>query len=385
MNSLVKLAALIVWMVLAPALTGLLPCSLLPRQKRTPGVLILAGYFMTFAVFELIALPILLFTYGGDFHLLTRVFSVVSVFMAVLGFVLCGGAKGLSFAGLTDESEGQGARIAGFILWAVFGVLLLFELYMAFTNLFFDGDDAYYAVSSVITSQKGTMYRVLPYTGGSTKLDVRHALALFPMWISYIAGIAGMHPTAVTHSVMPLLMIPLADLSAACAVKHILRREVFDGKRSAAFPLFMILTALLQIFGNVSIYTPETFLMMRSWQGKSLFVNFIIPAVFWMFLWAAELYGERPAGRQGGEAVPQESAAFRREKRFIWIMLALMVVTGGLSSSMAVVMTMGLIWLCGFFISLAVRKAAIFRGAVLSCIPGCLYVLLFLYLLKTLY
>ncbi len=46
------------------------------------------------------------------------------------------------------------------------------------------------------------------------------------------------------------------------AAKQMLRRPLFAGKRSVLFPVFMILISLLQIFGNVSIYTPETFLMM---------------------------------------------------------------------------------------------------------------------------
>ena len=387
LHSLMKFVVLILWMVFVPILAGTLPCALLPKARRTPGTVILAGYFVTFTVFELLALPVLLLSYGGDFRLLTILFSIAGALLAVLGFVLCGGVRGITLVGLTEENEGQRLRVLGFLLWAVFGLLLLFQLYMAYTHLFFDGDDAYYVASSVITYEKGTMYRILPYTGGATRLDVRHALALFPMWISYLSGVSGMHPANITHSVMPLLMIPLADLAAAMAAKQMLRRPLFAGKRSVLFPVFMILISLLQIFGNVSIYTPETFLMMRSWQGKSLFVNLIIPSVFWLFLRLGGIYEETAAAANTADAAgaaaqrPRGASAGGEpagEKRFVWLLLSLIVVTGGLSSSMAVVMTMGLIWLCGFFLAAAYRKAVIFRNAVLACAPGYLYALLFL-------
>jgi hypothetical protein len=103
---------------------------------------------------------------------------------------------------------------------------------MSFTHMFFDGDDAYYVANSVITNETGTMYRILPYTGGTTDLDIRHALAMFPMWISYIAGMSGMHPANVTHSLMPLLMIPLADLTICHAARRFLKG---DGTKTAAF------------------------------------------------------------------------------------------------------------------------------------------------------
>ena len=123
-----------------------------------------------------------------------------------------------------------------------------------------------------------SLYRINPYTGRSAPLDVRHALALFPIWEAFIAGMSGIHPVIVMHSVMPLLLIPLTYL-----LYFRIGKELF-GRKRIMLPVFMILMALFQIFGNVSVYTNETFFLTRTWQGKSVAGNFILPAVFWIFL-----------------------------------------------------------------------------------------------------
>jgi hypothetical protein len=358
MTGAIKIIGIAIWMFAVPFSVGLLPCALLPKEKRTPGVICLAGYFLTFAVFELFALPVLLLTPNGDFHLLTVLFTTASVILAVTGLVLCGGPNGLNCA---RRRPGREERI----FWIIFAALLLFELYMSFTHMFFDGDDAYYVANSVITNETGTMYRILPYTGGTTDLDIRHALAMFPMWISYIAGMSGMHPANVTHSLMPLLMIPLADLTICHAARRFLKG---DGTKTAAF---MCGAAVLQIFGNVSIYTPETFLLMRTWQGKSIFVNWIIPAVFWIYFVIADLYGTE-----------KEKTENRGERKFVWLMLVLINLTSGLCTSMAAILIIGLLFLCGLYMSIALRNRKIFINTFLTCVPNYLYVVLLAALLK---
>ena len=75
--------------------------------------------------------------------------------------------------------------------------------------------------------------------------------------------------------------------------------------------MFMLLLGLWQVFGNISLYTTETFFLTRTWQGKSFAGNFVIPAVIWIFL---QLYEE--------------------EKRLIWwVLLGVLNLAGGASSS----------------------------------------------------
>ena len=47
----------------------------------------------------------------------------------------------------------------------------------------------------------------------------------------------------------------------------------------------MIMVNMLMIFGNISIYTPATFFLMRIWQGKSMLTSIVFPAILLIFFW----------------------------------------------------------------------------------------------------
>lgn len=386
MDKILKLILLLLFMGVLPVLSGFVPCALLPADKRKLSRVIPAGYFLSFSLFELIALPVLLFTDRGDFALLVRIFGAVQVFLAVLGAALSLRGKmqekkaAASGAPAPDarkqgngqnqeRREGSSPRSAAWwrqnfipvLLWIVFAALLLFELYNAVTHLFFDGDDAYYVASAVITDEQGTMYRVLPYTGGATSLDLRHALALFPMWVAFLARMTGFHAATVAHTLMPFLMIPLADVIFYCIADTLFRSAE---RRKEILPVFLIGTALLQIFGNVSIYTPETFLMMRSAQGKSVFVNIVVPAVFLAFLNLAD------------------TAERTREEKFLLLFLLLVNLTACLCSSMAVVLCGGLTILCALFLGIYRKRFRALLKPLLCVLPNLGYGILLLVLLS---
>lgn len=51
---------LLYWLLLLPFLLGLFPLAGMPREKRTPGVQYLSGFFVMLAVFQLFAVPLVL-------------------------------------------------------------------------------------------------------------------------------------------------------------------------------------------------------------------------------------------------------------------------------------------------------------------------------------
>ncbi|MDO4284198.1 MAG: DUF6077 domain-containing protein [Eubacteriales bacterium] len=368
MGFLVKLFLFLVWAVAAPCALGLLPCALLPKEKRTVSVLCLSGYCVTFSLFALVYMPMLLLTKEGRFTPLVVAFTIVSLAAIAAGGVLCGGRGGVT---LSLRKPGREEAL----LWAVFAALLLFELYMAYTRASFDGDDAYYVVESVLADQQDSMYRILPYTGGATSLDARHALAGLPMWIAYLARMTGAHATILTHSLLPLLLIPLTDLAFYGIAKRLFEHAAYgsaasggrggEGALRCRLPAFMIVIALFQIFGNVSIYTPETFLLMRTWQGKSVFANLIVPVAFLLLLWIAKAYREQAGGK---------------ERLFLWIWLLCLNLAAGLCTSMAVALLTLLLGAGAFWISAANRNFRILRDTVIVCIPNALHMALLLFL-----
>ena len=258
-----------------------------------------------------------------------------------------------------------------------------FQLYMSFTRASFDGDDAYYGVQAVIAQQMDTLYRINPYTGRSSPLDVRHALALFSVWAAYVGSMSGVHATIVAHSVVPLVLIPVTYI-----LYYQTGRILFRKKREL-LPVFMVLMALWQMFGAVSIYTPETFFLTRTWQGKSFAGNFVIPAVLWLFL---SLFGQKSEGTQvqllkeGWKIVEsgKSIAGYREEvskepdgQRGLWILLALLNLAGGASSSLAILLSCLMTAGFGFLFALKEKKFSVLVKAGLTCIPGGVYVVLY--------
>lgn len=299
---------LLFWLVVIPFCIGLIPANFIAEDERRPGFILLSGYFGMWALFEVSAVPAVLWVEYDNFKAASAVFIVLTLLSAAAGVWLLyrnakAGRPGLVLGNMERHDIRGGAKTcmaalgkwllhAAGIEWLLFFALLGFQLYKAVASASFDGDDAYYVVESLIAQEAGVMYRILPLTGGSTGLDVRHALAVFPMWVAFVSVRAGVHATIVSHVVMPLVLIPLTYL-LYYEIGRALFGTVFCREN---LPVFMVIMALFQIFGNVSIYTTETFFLTRTWQGKAVAGSLVIPAVIWLFLLLCEKADEKRTG-----------------------------------------------------------------------------------------
>lgn len=379
--------SLIFWLVVVPFCIGLVPVNFIAEKWRSPGFVLLSGYFMMWAVFEIAAVPAVLWVEYDNFETASAVFTILALLFAAAGIWLLyrndkAGKPGLitgkiqnrsavdEAGGRKKESDmsvspagGMGARAAVIgkwllrgtgIEWLVFFALLGFQLYKAAAYASFDGDDAYYVVESLIAQEAGVMYRILPLTGGSTGLDVRHALAVFPMWVAFIAVRAGVHATIVSHVVMPFVLIPLTYLLYYEIGKVLCREKL---------PVFMILMAVFQLFGNVSIYTTETFFLTRTWQGKAVAGTLAIPAVLWLFLLLC-----------GGEREE------KTDRRGLWFLFVCVQMMTGICSSIAVFLISILTAVTAFVLACVRRdwKLLIKFGA--ACIPNVIYMAVYVFI-----
>ena len=122
--------------------------------------------------------------------------------------------------------------------------------------------------------------------------------------------------------------------------------------------MFMLLLGLWQVFGNISLYTTETFFLTRTWQGKSFAGNFVIPAVIWIFL---QLYEDD-------------------KKAGWWLLLSALNLAGGASSSLAVMLSCLMTVGFGFLYAVSKRRISILIESGLTCVGGGVYVLVYLML-----
>lgn len=381
---ILQILVLILWLLVLPVCMGLLFLPFIKRRRGAGAVLsvmpgfaleqseappyvmesfavaLVSGYILEFALVELIGIPMVIYVVYNGFSTFMKVLVPVLILLAILGLCVAFCCKKkekrqafYAVGGRFDSFFGE-ISLEGKLLWILFLAMVLFQMYMSFTRASFDGDDAYYGVQALIAQQVDTLYRVNPYTGRSAPLDVRHALALFPVWEALAGSISGIHATIICHSVIPLVFIPLTYL-----IYYQIGKTLFARKREL-LPMFMLLLGLWQMFGNVSLYTTETFFLTRTWQGKSFAGNFVIPAVIWIFL---RLYEDE-------------------KKAVWWILLGALNLAGGASSSLAVMlsclMTMGF----GFLFAVSKRRISILIKSGLACVWGGVYVLVYLLLTR---
>lgn len=350
---MIHIVSLLFWLIIVPFAMGLVPVRFIMPQKRNPVLVILAGYFLMWAVFEVICIPAVLWVEYHNFTVASRCFMAASLLTAVTGLVLWyrngkAGKESLLF-GTGKSFSVKEIKWDIRIEWLIFFALVGFQLYKAAFYASFDGDDAYYVVESLIAQQADVMYKILPYTGGSTGLDVRHVLAVFPMWVAFIADRSNIHATIVSHVVMPLVLIPLSYL-----VYYEISRRLFREKESRA--VFMIALAFFQIFGNVSIYTNETFFLTRTWQGKAVVGSLVIPALLWVLLW---IY----------DGTKKE----KRADRGLWLLLVCVNMTAGICSSIAVFLVSILMAVMALVLMITERNFKVVLKLGLTCIPNVIY------------
>ena len=356
---------LIFWLLCAPMVIGLLFNFILPKEKRSVGVTFLLGFLIYLAVFEVIAIYCMTTIMYSAFAYCVKYFLIASWILIVLGI----GRVCYSFFIKKDRNLIVSNRAivmkitATKVYWLIFFGLLVFQLVMSVVMASFDGDDAYYVVESLLAQQADVMNTILPYTGNSTSLDIRHALAVITMWIGFIAKVSGVHATIVSHSVIPLLIIPLVYLVYAQIGK-----VLFKDKKEMV-PVFLIIVSFLMIFGNVSHYTPATFFLMRTWQGKAMVGNLVFPMIFWIFL---EMYENVKACNK---EISVDKAG--RSSVYLWIMLALVNMLSGMCSAMGVIFGSGIIALLSLLLLIFSRNWKVIIGAFFCMIPNLIYLALY--------
>lgn len=388
---MVQTAGILFWLIIIPYCIGLVPVSFLAEEKRNPGIVFLAGYFTMWALFGLVTIPVVLFVRYDNFILASNCFMALGIVCAAAGVWLTYRRRRFGRQGqrMSIKDCIREMSLAERIEWILFLLLLGFQLYKAAAYASFDGDDAYYVAASLIAQQADTMYTILPLTGRHTGLDIRHAMAVFPMWIAFAAKKSHIHATILSHTILPFVLIPLTYL-VYYEIGRILFGRRGEGQQAKEsdqpdqgqqwktcrenLPLFMILMAVLQIFGNVSIYTNETFFLTRTWQGKAVAGSLVIPALLWLFLLLDNGRDRREAGRGRTDAGQKRTGAGPG----VWFLLVCVNITAGICSSIAVFLVFILMAVSAVCLAFVERdlKVVIKMGAV--CIPNAFYVLAYL-------
>lgn len=268
---------LFILVIVLPLGLGMIPVKNMKEIHKTPAMLYVCGWFVSFAVFEVVVVPFIVMRRSFWEAILVYTVVIALVFILslwvgrdVIASCICNWKRCMSMSLI--EKLGWG------VLLAVIGA----QLWAAWSLEYYDGDDAYYMAEALIATTFDEMYTRDAYTGYLFGFDGRHALSPVPIYIAWLAKLSDVHSTILAHSVLAMVW-----LIVMYCVYILIADKLFEHKTQYK-PLFMMLIAIWLCFGNVSIYTTETFAMTRIWQGKGLMAGIILP-VFWLcFLYLIE-------------------------------------------------------------------------------------------------
>lgn len=347
----IRVGILCVWLLVIPTVVG--GCLWDGGRKgqglhRRVFTLWVSGQMLLWAGFQLICVPCILleknfgcvvYCYGGLVGILT-----------LLGIIrLCRGGVA---ANLPKNNQSEWREMLPAI---IVGTLLVFQLAQAVGLAYADGDDAYYVAVSSITNNAETMYEKLPYTGGTTEVDVRHGLAPFPIWIAFLARMTGLKAVGVAHTAMPLMLIPMTYV-----IFYLLAQELFSDKRRKQL-MFLIMAELLVLFGDYSFYTVEHFMLARSRQGKAALGSVILPMLLWLLF---VLFQRVKKGEKCGVAY--------------WGLVVAVMFSGCLCSTLGAFLLCLFMGVAGLCAAVTYRKWRLLPPMALSCLPCICYAVLYL-------
>lgn len=346
---IVQLLILAILVLVIPVIVG----SLTADVDNSLAFRWVSGQFLLWAGFQIICVPMVLAT--RKFQDLVVLFSgyVSAMILLAAAAVLRRRAK----APLRKKTGNARPKREGILLWLLFWLILVFQLVQAVRMTYYDGDDAYYVAVSAITLEADSMYQILPYTGFATELDIRHALAPFPVWIAYLARISGMRAVTAAHVAVPVTLIPMTY-----AVFYLIGTRLFPDK-DGRLPLFLVFTEMLVLFGNYSIYTMENFMVARSRQGKAALGSVVIPFVMLLLLILCEKL------RQKQEVSPK-----------YYLLLTAAAFAGCLCSTIGALLLCMLVGVTGITAAFANRRYRILFPLAAACVPCVCFAMLYLVL-----
>jgi len=323
------------WLLIVPIMIGTLVINQLFKEKVTDFLLAsICGVICMLAFFYVLVMPMLFL--NMPLHWLVCCWSSLMVVLCVLSLLL-------NRQRIKSMLCHNFLQIKGlFWLKILIIILVLAQAFVLARYMHTDADDAFYVANATTAVATDSIFKFDPYTGlHFSSYPIRYVLSPFPIFIALLSKLLMIHPAIIAHTILPAVLIPLSYIIFA-----VLGKKLFPDQISAVL-LFIFFLCILNMFGNVSIYTNSTFLLFRIWQGKSVFANIILPAI--MYFSFRAMLGEKNFGE--------------------WMMLFFCASAACLASSMGIVLAPIMIVCLGSLFAFRSRKLQIFAYSIVCSVP----------------
>ena len=318
---------------------GSLITSRFKETRVSATISILAGFFLYYCIFDIPCLIIML--HWRPLSSLASVWAVIMPLTVVVSALINRKRWLKSFA----EAAAY-IKCHPLLTFLAFLILVL-QLAVILHAYEFTLDAAYYVANVTTSLETNTMNIYNPYTGDwQNHFEMRYLFATYPMEEAVMCYLTGIHPLIWTKTIMTGTSLILSNI-----IYYRVGRELFKDKGDKT--LLMILFAGIVNFFYISTFTSSEFLLTRSYEGKTLVGNIVLPALILLFIKLRENY---------------------RANRYWWLMalvcLASTIISN--SSDMLVPVAAGVLYIP---LAVKLRKFSIIIKYLL-CVSPCLFMLL---------
>ncbi len=220
-----------------------------------------------FVLLELVSVPCIL----G--HLTFKAFCIVYGVVILIAWAILG-IKSRNIPLTYDLKE----QIRPNLYMVLALILIVIQMAGFIILVHYDSDDAYYLGTATTSIHTNSLYAFEPDTGKAmTTIPMRYALSGFTLFYAFLSQVSSWPVAVIAHVAMPIIMVPAVYMvwfRFACAFTEDARKR----------GIFLFITAIIYLFGNVSTATRETFMLYRIWQGKAILPNLIIPFILVLFI-----------------------------------------------------------------------------------------------------
>ncbi len=270
MIQLLILTALIILNFILYAAFGSLVTGRLKDRPFSATVSVITGFFVYYLTFELICVPIML--KWRPLSLLSEIWAVILVVVVFASVFL----NRRIFEAKLREVRQFLMEHWGFALVA--SLLILAELVIIIHAYQFTLDAAFYVATATTSLQTDMLNIYDPYTGmWQDHFEMRYFFATYPLNDAVMCKLTGVHPLLWTKTVMEAVTIIMSNL-----IYYRIGKKLFndDYRKTAAFLFFC---GIMNFFFT-TIYTASAFLTTRTYEGKAILGNVVIPLVFLLYM-----------------------------------------------------------------------------------------------------
>lgn len=228
------------------------------------------GFFAYFSLFCVFVLPTM-FTY--------RTLSMLTLIWGIFIAIVCIGAillKRKLIARMLKELGDYFRKNR--ILSAAIVLLILAQTVLIVKSYDFTLDAAYY-VANASTSIDTNMINIYdPFTGAwQDHFELRYAFATYSINDAFLSKIYALPALVTTKTVMAATISILSNLMYLGIAKQLFKG---DGKKMT----IMLFVVVYINYTFITLYTASNFLLTRTYEGKAVLGNVVVPLIFWMFL-----------------------------------------------------------------------------------------------------